>query len=145
MSQGRGRGKASKGVVEFRPYVTRALPVGARIVCADNTGAKILEIVNVHKYKTRVSRLPAAAVGDFCNVVVKKGPAELRKQVHGAVVIRQKYAIRRLNGTRVSFEDNAAVLITPEGEVKGTDIKGPVSIEASEKWPRIANIASMVI
>ena len=145
MSQGRGRGNASKGAVEFRPYVTRVIPVGARIVCADNTGAKILEVVNVHKYKTRVSRLPAAAVGDFCNVVVKKGPAELRKQVHGAVIIRQKYAIRRLNGTRVSFEDNAAVLITPEGEVKGTDIKGPVSIEASEKWPRIANIASMVV
>ena len=119
--------------------------MGARIVCAANTGAKILEVVNVHKYKTRVSRLPAAAVGDFCNVVVKKGPAELRKQVHGAVIIRQKYAIRRLNGTRVSFEDNAAVLITPEGEVKGTDIKGPVSTEASEKWPRIANIASMVV
>ena len=145
MSQGRGRGKASKGVVEFRPYVTRVIPVGARIVCADNTGAKILEVVNVHKYKTRVSRLPAAAVGDFCNVVVKKGPAELRKQVHGAVIIRQKYAIRRLDGTRVSFEDNAGVLITPEGEVKGTDIKGPVSIEAAEKWPRIANIASMVV
>jgi len=145
MSQGRGRGKASKGVVEFRPYVTRVIPVGARIVCADNTGAKILEVVNVHKYKTRVSRLPAAAVGDFCNVVVKKGPAELRKQVHGAVIIRQKYAIRRLNGTRASFEDNAGVLITPEGEVKGTDIKGPVSIEAAEKWPRIANIASMVV
>ena len=145
MSQGRGRGKASKGVVEFRPYVTRVIPVGARVVCADNTGAKILEVVNVHKYKTRVSRLPAAAVGDFCNVVVKKGPAELRKQVHGAVIIRQKYAIRRLNGTRVSFEDNAGVSITPEGEVKGTDIKGPVSIEAAEKWPRIANIASMVV
>jgi large subunit ribosomal protein L14 len=145
MSQGRGRGKASKGVVEFRPYVTRVIPVGARVVCADNTGAKILEVVNVHKYKTRVSRLPAAAVGDFCNVVVKKGPAELRKQVHGAVIIRQKYAIRRLNGTRVSFEDNAGVLITQEGEVKGTDIKGPVSVEAAEKWPRIANIASMVV
>lgn len=145
MSQGRGRGKASKGVVEFRPYVTRVIPVGARIVCADNTGAKILEVVNVHKYKTRVSRLPAAAVGDFCNVVVKKGPAELRKRVHGAVIIRQKYAIRRLNGTRVSFEDNAGVLITQEGEVKGTDIKGPVSVEAAEKWPRIANIASMVV
>ena len=145
MSQGRGRGKASKGVVEFRPYVTRVIPVGARIVCADNTGAKILEVLNVHKYKTRVSRLPAAAVGDFCNVVVKKGPAELRKQVHGAVIIRQKYAIRRLNGTRVAYEDNAAVLITPEGEVKGTDIKGRVSIDASEKWPRIAIIASLVV
>ena len=89
MSAGRSRGKASKGVVEFRQYVTRVIPVGARIVCADNTGAKILEVVNVHKYKTRLSRLPAAAVGDFCNVVVKKGPAELRKQVHGAVIIRK--------------------------------------------------------
>jgi len=79
MSQGKSRGKASKGVVEFRPRVTRVLPVGAQITCADNSGAKILEIINVHKYKTRLSRLPAAAVGDFCNVVVKKGPAELRK------------------------------------------------------------------
>jgi|TARA_B110001454_G_scaffold66324_1_gene64557 large subunit ribosomal protein L14 len=142
---GGARSKASKGVVDFRPYVTRSIPVGAQIVCADNTGAKIIEIINVHKYKTRVSRLPAAAVGDFCNVVVKKGPAELRKQVYGAVIIRQKYAINRLNGVRVQFEDNAGVLITPEGEVKGTDIKGPVAAEATEKWPRVANLASMVI
>ena len=142
---GGARSKASKGVVDFRPYVTRSIPVGAQIVCADNTGAKIIEIVNVHKYKTRVSRLPAAAVGDFCNVVVKKGPAELRKQVYGAVIIRQKYAINRLNGVRVQFEDNAGVLITPEGEVKGTDIKGRVAAEATEKWPRVANLASMVV
>ncbi|MCY4491656.1 MAG: 50S ribosomal protein L14 [Thaumarchaeota archaeon] len=137
--------QAGKGVAEFRPYVTRSIPVGANIVCADNTGAKILEVINVQKHKTRVSRLPAAAVGDFCNVVVKKGPAELKKQVYGAVVIRQKYAVRRLNGVRVCFEDNAAVLITQEGEVKGTDIKGPVAAEASEKWPRVANLASMVV
>ncbi len=48
---GGARSKASKGVIEFRPYVTRVIPVGAQIVCADNTGAKILEVVNVHKYK----------------------------------------------------------------------------------------------
>ncbi len=144
MSQGRSRGKA-KGVQEFRPYVTRVLPVGAQIHCADNSGAKILEIVMVHKIKTRASRLPAAAVGDYVSVVVKKGPAELRGQVHGAVIIRQKYAVRRLNGVRVTFEDNAAVLVTPEGEIKGTDIKGPVAAEASEKWPRVASIASMVV
>ena len=52
MSQGRSRGKA-KGVEEFRPYVTRVLPLGAQITCADNTGAKILEIVMVQKTKTR--------------------------------------------------------------------------------------------
>ena len=134
-----------KGVEEFRPYVTKSIPVGANIVCADNSGAKILEVVMVHKTKTRVSRLPAAAVGDYCNVVVKKGPAELRKQVHGAVIIRQKYPVRRLNGVRVCFEDNAAVIVSAEGEMKGTGIKGPVAAEASEKWPRIANAASTVI
>ena len=144
MSQGRSRGKV-KGVEEFRHHVTRVLPVGAQITCADNSGAKILEIIMVHKIKTRVSRLPAAAVGDFCNVVVKKGPAKLRNEVHGAIIVRQKYAIRRLNGVRVTFEDNAAVLATPEGEMKGTVIKGPVAAEASEKWPRLANLASMVV
>ena len=84
-------------------------------------------------------------MGDFVTVTVKKGPAELRKQIFGAVIIRQKYPVRRLNGNRLVFEDNAAVLVTPEGEIKGTDIKGPVAAEAAEKWPRIANLASLIV
>jgi large subunit ribosomal protein L14 len=84
-------------------------------------------------------------VGDFVTVTVKKGPAELRKQIFGAVIIRQKYPVRRLNGNRLVFEDNAAVLVTPEGEIKGTDIKGPVAAEAAEKWPRIANLAALIV
>ncbi len=71
--------QAGKGVEEFRPYVTRVIPVGAQIVCADNSGAKILEIINVPRHKTRASRLPAAAVGDFCNVVVKKRTSRIKK------------------------------------------------------------------
>jgi large subunit ribosomal protein L14 len=46
---------------------------------------------------------------------------------------------------RIAFEDNAAVLVTQEGEIKGTDIKGPVASEAAEKWPRIANLAAMIV
>jgi len=65
--------------------------------------------------------------------------------VFGAVIVRQKYPVRRVSGQRVSFEDNAAVIITPEGDLKGTDIKGPVASEAAEKWPRIANLASIII
>lgn len=145
MAATKSRAVSAKGVQEFRPYVTRALPLGAQVVCADNTGAKILEIVMVQKTKTRVSRYPSATVGDFVNVVVKKGPGELRGQIFGAVVVRQKYAVKRLSGIRVMFEDNAAVLVTPEGEIKGTEIKGPVAVEASEKWPRIASLASMVV
>jgi large subunit ribosomal protein L14 len=43
------------------------------------------------------------------------------------------------------FEDNAAVIMTPEGDLKGTDIKGHVSAEAAERWPRIANLATMIV
>jgi large subunit ribosomal protein L14 len=35
--------------------------------------------------------------------------------------------------------------MTPEGEMKGTDIKGPVASEAAERWPRIANLSSMIV
>ena len=41
MAAAKARGSSTKGVQEFRPYVTRSLPVGAQIICADNTGAKI--------------------------------------------------------------------------------------------------------
>lgn len=141
----KSRAVSAKGVEEFKPYVTRAIPVNTRIVCADNTGAKILQVIQVTKYKGRVSRMPAAAVGDFVTVVVKKGPSELKKQIFGAVIVRQKYPIMRLGGLRVTFEDNAGVLVTPEGEIKGTDIKGPVAVEAAERWPRIANLAPMIV
>jgi len=139
------RAVSAKGVEEFKPYITRAIPVYTKLMCADNTGAKIIQVIQVTKYKGRLSRLPAASVGDLVTVVVKKGPAELKKQIFGAVIVRQKYPIMRLNGLRVTFEDNAAVLVTPEGEIKGTDIKGPVAVEAAERWPRIANLASMII
>jgi large subunit ribosomal protein L14 len=145
MAKGKSRAVSAKGAAEFKPYITRAIPVSANLVCADNTGAKIVQVVQVNKYKGRLSRLPAASVGDLVTVVVKKGPIELRKQVFGAIIIRQKYPIRRLSGQRLVFEDNAAVLVTPEGEIKGTDIKGPVAAEAAERWPRLANLAPMIV
>jgi large subunit ribosomal protein L14 len=141
----KSRAVSAKGVEEFKTYITRALPLNAVITCADNTGAKTLRIIMVTKAKTRLARYPAASVGDHVQCTVKKGPPDLRNQVWGAVIIRQKYPVRRVSGLRVAFQDNAAVLVTPEGEMKGTDIKGPVASEAAEKWPRLANLASMVV
>ncbi|MDV3277631.1 MAG: 50S ribosomal protein L14 [Nitrososphaerales archaeon] len=141
----KSRAVSAKGVEEFKTYITRSIPLNAVIICADNTGAKTLRVVQVTKAKTRLSRLPAASVGDSIVCVVKRGPPELRKQVFGAVIIRQKYPVRRVSGQRIAFEDNAAVIVTPEGDLKGTDIKGPVASEAAEKWPRIANLASIII
>jgi large subunit ribosomal protein L14 len=141
----KSRAVSAKGVEEFKNYITRAIPLNAVIHCADNTGAKTLRVVQVTKAKSRLSRYPSASVGDSVVCVVKRGPPELRKTVFGAVIIRQKYPVRRLSGQRICFEDNAAVIVTPEGDLKGTDIKGPVASEAAEKWPRIANLASIII
>ncbi len=141
----KSRAVSAKGVEEYKTYITRAIPVTAVITCADNTGAKTLRVVQVTRAKTRLARLPAASVGDHIVCVVKRGPPDLRKQTFGAVIVRQKYPVRRVSGLRISFEDNAAVIVTPEGELKGTDIKGPVASEAAERWPRIANLASIII
>jgi len=54
-------------------------------------------------------------------------------------------AVGILDGTWIMFEDTAAVLVTPEGDLKATEIKGPVAREAAERWPRIANAASIII
>eukprot|EP00166_Cyanidium_caldarium_P003961 ctg_392.g246 len=96
----RGRGGAAG--TKFRS--TLGLPVGAVINCADNSGAKNLYIIAVHGVRGRLNRLPAAAVGDIVLATVKKGKPELRKKVMPAVVIRQRKAWRRKDGTYIMFE-----------------------------------------
>ncbi|MEM5834369.1 MAG: 50S ribosomal protein L14 [Candidatus Aenigmatarchaeota archaeon] len=125
--------------------VTKALNVGSYVVCADNTGAKLLKIISVFGYKGRRRRQPKAGVGDMVKVTVKEGDVKIRKQVLNAVIIRQKAEYRRLEGIRVKFEDNAAVIVDENGEPKGTEIKGPVAREAVERFSGIGKIASMVV
>jgi large subunit ribosomal protein L14 len=124
---------------------TRGLPIGAKLTCADNTGAKIVQIVAVPKYHGVHRRLPSAGIGDLLVVSVKKGTPEMRRQLVNAVIIRQRRPFRRPDGTMVVFEDNAVVLTTPTGETKGSDIKGPVAREAAERWARIAATASTIV
>jgi len=133
------------GVLARRPKITRSVPVGTIVNCADNSGAKKLKIIQVVGYKGRLKRRPAACVGDHLKVTVYIGPYKLRKQVLDAVLVRQKFPIRRPDGTRVMFEDNAAVLITPDGNPMGTEIKGPVAKEAADLWSRIATMATLII
>ncbi|MCS7125324.1 MAG: 50S ribosomal protein L14 [Aigarchaeota archaeon] len=141
----KSRAVAAVGILERRPNIPRTINVGSEILCADNSGAQILKIVQVHGVKTRLRQHPSAGIGDLVSVTVKKGPIDLRKKVMHAVIIRQRMPYRRPDGTWISFEDTAAVLVTPEGDVKATEIKGPVAREAAERWPRVANIAGMII
>ncbi|MCK4824711.1 50S ribosomal protein L14 [bacterium] len=123
----------------------KGLPVGARLDCVDNTGAKIVEIVMTLKTKGTHRRYPAVGIGDMAIVSVKKGSPDMKRQLLNAVVVRQRRAFRRPDGTMVEFDDNAAVIVTPTGETKGSMIKGPVAIAAAERWPKIASAASMIV
>ncbi len=125
--------------------MTRGLPSGARLDCIDNTGAKIVEIVTVPKIGGTHRRYPSAGVGDWIKVSVKKGTPEMRRQIVDAVIVRQKRPFKRPDGVTVQFEDNACVIITPEGEVKGSQIKGPVAREAAQRWPRISATANTIV
>ncbi|MBN2250554.1 MAG: 50S ribosomal protein L14 [Candidatus Altiarchaeota archaeon] len=125
--------------------ISRTLTTGARLVCADNTGAKELEIIAVRNYKGVRNRMPKAGIGDLVLASVKKGKPEMRHQIILAVVVRQRKPYTRYDGSKIKFEDNAAVVVTDEGLPKGTEIKGAIAREAADKWNKIGSLSSIVI
>jgi large subunit ribosomal protein L14 len=127
------------------PRIARGLPVGAYILCADNSGARELQILTVLGYKGKLRKIGKAGIGDRVNVSVTKGKQDLRKQVLQAVIVRQRKPYRRPDGTWMQFEDNAAVLIKPGGEPQGSELRGPMAREVTLKWPRVAAIASKIV
>ncbi|AEK72867.1 50S ribosomal protein L14P [Thermococcus sp. 4557] len=134
---------ATRGISPVRP--TRALTIGAYLKVADNSGAKVVQIIGVVGYKGTRRRLASAGVGDMVVATVKKGRPDIRHQVVRAVVVRQRKEYRRLDGMRVKFEDNAAAIVTPEGVPRGTEIRGAIAREAAERWVRLGSIASIVL
>lgn len=139
------RALVAKGMLAHGQKISRGLIVGSLLKCADNTGARELRLVQAMGYKGRLRRYPSAAVGDRVTVSVRHGTPDMRKKIFQAVIVRQRKPYRRVDGVWVQFEDNAAVIVTPDGEMKGSDIRGPVAKEAAERWPRIASAASIII
>lgn len=129
----------------IRAKVTRALPVGARLSCVDNTGARELEIISVIGYKGVRRRLASAGVGDIVVASVKKGTPEMKGQIVYSLVIRQRKEYRRPDGLRVKFEDNAAIIVSPEGVPKGSEIKGAVAKEVVERFPKVSACATIIV
>ena len=125
--------------------VTQGLEKGSLINCADNTGARELKVISTAGYSGTLNRHPKAGIGDKVTVSVTKGTPEMRRQVLEAVVIRQRKPIRRPDGTRVRFEDNAAVIIDDNEEPRGTEIKGPIAREVAERFGSIASTATMIV
>ena len=116
-----------------------------RLIVADNSGAK--EVLCLHVLGG--TRRRYASVGDKIVVTVKSAipTSQIKKgTVSKAVVVRTKKEVRRKDGSYIRFEDNAAVLLTPQDEPRGTRIFGPVARELRElKFMKIISLAPEVI
>ncbi len=132
-------------VLGSRKGLTPAIQHYSILNVADNSGAKEVMVIGIYGYRGVLRRVPFANIADMIMVSVKKGTPEVRKQKFRAVIVRQRMPYRRPDGTWISFEDNAAVIINPDGTPKGTEVRGPIAREAAERWPKIASIATLVI
>ena len=121
------------------------IQVQTELLVADNTGAKRVECIKV----LGGSKRRYASIGDIIVVAVKEAipKGKVKKgSVHKAVVVRVKKGIHREDGSKVKFDNNAAVLIDEKGEPVGTRIFGPVARELREKkYMKILSLAPEVI
>jgi len=116
-----------------------------RLKSADNSGAREILCIRVLKG----SNNQYADVGDVIVGAVKSatpGAAVKKGDVVRAVVVRTKKPIRRPDGSYLRFDDNAAVVITPQNEPRGTRIFGPVARELRDKnFMKIISLAPEVL
>jgi large subunit ribosomal protein L14 len=112
---------------------------------ADNSGAKRVQCIKVLGWSKR----RYASVGDVIVVSIKEAAprGKVKKgDVHRAVVVRTRKEIRRVDGSAIRFDSNAAVLINKQEEPIGTRIFGPVTRELrGKKFMKIISLAPEVL
>jgi len=121
------------------------IQVQTELFVADNTGARKVECIKV----LGGSKRRYATIGDIIVVSIKdaipKGKVK-KGDVHKAVIVRTRKEIKRLDGTSIKFDANAAVLVQPNGEPIGTRIFGPVTRELRNKnFMKIISLAPEVL
>ena len=121
------------------------IQVQTELFVADNTGAKKIECIKV----LGGSKRRYASIGDMIVVSVKEAipRGKVKKgSVHKAVIVRTKQGIFRNDGSKVKFDNNAAVLTDEKGEPLGTRIFGPVTRELRSKGQmKIISLAPEVL
>ena len=116
-----------------------------RLKVADNTGAKVIQCIRVLGGSFHRS----ANIGDVIIASVKTaapGGVVKKKEVVMAVIVRSVKGVRRVDGSHIRFDDNAAVIITSDKQPRGTRIFGPVARELREKdYMKIVSLAPEVL
>ncbi|KIP52268.1 50S ribosomal protein L14 [Leucobacter komagatae] len=117
----------------------------SRLKVADNTGAKELLTIRVLGGSGR----RYAGLGDTIVATVKDaipGGNVKKGEVVKAVIVRTRKSTRRIDGSYISFDENAAVILKADGEPRGTRIFGPVGRELRDKkFMKIVSLAPEVI
>ncbi|MEI6042058.1 MAG: 50S ribosomal protein L14 [bacterium] len=112
---------------------------------ADNSGGKIGRVFKV----LGSSKKRYAEIGEIVVISIQKAEPRKpvkKKDIHRAVVVRQKKAFRRKDGSYVRFDENAVVLIDKtKGEPLGGRVFGPIPRELSEKYQKIVSLAAEVV
>ena len=121
------------------------IQVQTELNVADNTGAKEILCFKVLGGTKR----KYASIGDQIVITVKKalpGGMVKKGEVHRAVVVRTRKEVNRKDGSRIRFDENAAVLLDSAGEPRGTRIFGPVARELRDVgFMRIVSMAPEVL
>lgn len=116
----------------------------SRLNVADNSGAKEALCIRV----LGGTRRRYAGVGDVIVVTVKSvvPTSDIKKgTVSRALIVRTKKPIRRADGSYIRFGDNACVLLTSSGELRGTRIFGPVARELRQANMKVVSLAPEVL
>jgi large subunit ribosomal protein L14 len=120
------------------------LQIRSSLDVADNTGAKIAWAIGVLGRNQTY-----AGIGDVIKVHIKEAAPDgsvKKGEVHDAVIVRTRQAIRREDGSYLRFDRNACVIIDKELNPKGTRIFGPIARELREKkFMKIISLAPEVI
>jgi len=112
---------------------------------ADNSGAKVVSCIRV------VGRGSSkfAEIGDIITISVKSAVPRAsvkKKEVHKAVIVRQRKPHKRADGSTIRFDDNSVILINPDKTPKGTRVFGPIARELREKgYMKIISMAQEVV
>jgi len=117
---------------------------GTRLKVADNTGAKEIECITVLGRAKRSE----AKIGDIISASVKSAiprGAVKKKEVVKAVIVRQRKALSREDGSYISFSENAAVIIDTAGNPRGSRIFGPIPRELRRNYMKIISLAPEVL
>ena len=116
----------------------------SKLQVADNSGAKLVQCIRVLGQRKRY-----AYVGDIIKITVKEAqPQGLVKkgEVHDALIVRTRHAIRRADGSQIRFDSNAVIIVDVNKNPRGTRIFGPVARELRDRnFMKVVSLAPEVL